>query len=204
MGALTGAELREAVASDADVVVWTRELAAAAAALGGARLHVKLDTGMGRLGTKDVGLARSLLGDGVAGVMTHFATADEPGDELFPEQLERFGEFVEELRDDHPEAVVHAANSAATFRDPAAHFDMVRCGVALYGLDPFQGDPGRARARACAGARVLGRRAQALRGRGRRRLRAPLARSRADLGRHRADRVRRWLAARPLERLRTC
>ncbi len=97
---------------------------------------------MGRLGTKDVGLARSLLGDGVAGVMTHFATADEPGDELFPEQLERFGEFVEELRDDHPEAVVHAANSAATFRDPAAHFDMVRCGVALYGLDPFQGDPG--------------------------------------------------------------
>ena len=36
---------------------------------------------------------------------------------------------------------MHAANSAATFRDPAAHFDMVRCGVALYGLDPFQGDP---------------------------------------------------------------
>ena len=142
MGALTGAELREAVASDADVVVWTRELAAAAAALGGARLHVKLDTRMGRLGTKDVGLARSLLGDGVAGVMTHFATADEPGDELFPEHLERFGEFVDELRNDHPEAVVHAANSAATFRDPAAHFDMVRCGVALYGLDPFQGDPG--------------------------------------------------------------
>ena len=55
MGALTAAELREAVDSDADVVVWTRELAAAAAALAGARLHVKLDTGMGRLGTEGRG-----------------------------------------------------------------------------------------------------------------------------------------------------
>ena len=70
--------------ADADVVVWTREQAEAAAALDGARVHVKLDTGMGRLGTKDVELARSLLGAHVAGVMTHFATADEPGDELFP------------------------------------------------------------------------------------------------------------------------
>ena len=51
-----------AVDADADVVVWTRELAEAAAALDGARVHVKLDTGMGRLGTKDVELARSLLG----------------------------------------------------------------------------------------------------------------------------------------------
>ena len=38
--------------------------------------------------------------------------------------------------------IAHAANSAATLRDPAAHFDMVRCGVAVYGLDPFQQDPG--------------------------------------------------------------
>ena len=37
---------------------------------------------------------------------------------------------------------MHAANSAAALRDPAAHFDMVRCGIAIYGLDPFQGDPG--------------------------------------------------------------
>ena len=141
MGALTGAELRAAVESGADVVVWTREHAEAAAALDGARVHVKLDTGMGRLGTKDVELARSLLGGHVAGVMTHFATADEPGDELFPEQLERFAGFAQAVRSEAPEAVLHAANSAATFRDPAAHFDMVRCGVAIYGLDPFQGDP---------------------------------------------------------------
>jgi alanine racemase len=141
MGALTRNELRTAVECSADVVVWTREEAEAAASLDGARVHVKLDTGMGRLGTKDVELARSLLGPGVAGVMTHFATADEPGDDLFPEQLERFTEFVEGVRSELPDAVVHAANSAATFRDPAAHFDMVRCGVAIYGMDPFQGDP---------------------------------------------------------------
>jgi alanine racemase len=141
MGALTRAELRTAVESNADVVVWTREEAEAAAALDGARVHVKLDTGMGRLGTKDVELARSLLGPHVAGLMTHFATADEPGDDLFPEQLERFTGFVEAIRQEVPDAVVHAANSAATFRDPAAHFDMVRCGVAIYGMDPFQGDP---------------------------------------------------------------
>ena len=71
--------------------------------------------------------------------MTHFATADELDDDLFPAQLEAFWEFVDEVgRDD---VVVHAANSAAALREPAAHFDMVRCGVAIYGLDPFQADP---------------------------------------------------------------
>jgi alanine racemase len=72
--------------------------------------------------------------------MTHFATADEPGDAFFGEQLERFRAWVEPLRAAHPGAVVHAANSAATLRDPASHFDMVRTGIAIYGLDPFQQD----------------------------------------------------------------
>jgi alanine racemase len=45
------------------------------------------------------------------------------------------------LKREHPGILLHAANSAATFRDAAAHFDMVRCGIAVYGLDPFQGDP---------------------------------------------------------------
>jgi alanine racemase len=73
--------------------------------------------------------------------MTHFATADEEGDDHFPAQLERFARFVADVRRDHPAVVAHAANSAATFRDSAAHFDMVRCGIAAYGLDPFQRDP---------------------------------------------------------------
>jgi len=136
MGALTRDELRTAVEADADVVAWTEEVAGAAP-----RVHVKLDTGMGRLGTKDRELALRLAARANAvGLMTHFATADERGDEHFRAQLAAFREFAGELgRDD---LLVHAANSAAALRDPESHFGMVRCGVAVYGLDPFQEDPG--------------------------------------------------------------
>src|SRR5215211_6467911 len=153
-GALTRAEARAAVAVDADIVAWCAEFARAvaehAAATGArARVHVKLDTGMGRLGTADPAEARAVC-ELVAsderlelvGLMTHFATADELADDHFPSQLERFRGFVTETKQAHPEVIAHAANSAATLRDPAAHFDMVRCGIGIYGLDPFQGDPG--------------------------------------------------------------
>ena len=142
LGALDADELRTALEADADVVAWTHEFADALPT--GARVHVKLDTGMGRLGTRDAGLATSVAeraGDRLAGLMTHFATADEPGDAFMGEQLERFRAWVQPLRARFPGAVVHAANSAATLRDPAAHFDMVRPGIALYGMDPFQEDP---------------------------------------------------------------
>jgi alanine racemase len=135
MGALTENELRVAVEAEAHVVAWSEEVAGAAP-----RVHVKLDTGMGRLGTRDRELALRLAArSNTVGLMTHFATADELGDDLFPVQLEAFREFVAEVgRDD---LLVHAANSAAALREPASHFDMVRCGVAIYGLDPFQADP---------------------------------------------------------------
>ena len=103
---------------------------------------------MGRLGTRDPAeatrvaeLAAAADGVDVAGLMTHFATADEPGDAFFGEQLERFRDWAEPLRAVHPGALLHAANSAATLRDRAAHFDLVRPGVALYGMDPFGQDP---------------------------------------------------------------
>jgi alanine racemase len=133
MGALTREEQRLAREAEADIVAWTPDVE-------GERVHVKLDTGMGRLGTKDWDEAvRLAQGDRVVGLMTHFATADEPGDEYFPAQLDRFREFVETVgRDD---LVVHAANSAATYRDPGSHFDLVRCGIAIYGMDPFGEDP---------------------------------------------------------------
>ena len=136
MGALTRDELRVATDADADVVAWSEEVAEAAP-----RVHVKLDTGMGRLGTRDRELALRLAArPNTVGLMTHFATADELDDDLFPPQLEAFQEFLGDVaRDD---VLVHAANSAAALREPAAHFDMVRCGVAIYGLDPFQDDPG--------------------------------------------------------------
>jgi alanine racemase len=135
MGALTADELRACEEAEADVVAWTDEVTETAS-----RAHVKLDTGMGRLGTKDREQALRLAArPSVAGLMTHFATADELGDDLFPAQLEAFRSFVDEVgRDD---LVAHAANSAAALRDRASHFDMVRCGIALYGMDPFHEDP---------------------------------------------------------------
>jgi alanine racemase len=154
MGALTGPELETALEADADVVAWTVAFVELAAAKAGAlerpaRLHVKLDTGMGRLGTKDPGEALDLLAridaDGgldAAGFMTHFATADEPDRGFLDEQLARFGPAVEEARRACPGIIVHAANSAAVLREPRAHFDMARCGIAIYGLCPFQRDPG--------------------------------------------------------------
>jgi alanine racemase len=135
MGALTRNELGVAIDAGADVVAWSEEVVEAAP-----RVHVKLDTGMGRLGTRDRELALRLAArPNTVGLMTHFATADELDDDLFAVQLDAFREFLGDVgRDD---VIVHAANSAATLRDPASHFDMVRCGVAIYGLDPFQADP---------------------------------------------------------------
>jgi alanine racemase len=153
MGALTRGELATALAAAADVVAWTREFLAAAALTAAAagrpaRIHLKLDTGMGRLGTKSPELALDLLEEAAAhdalepvGFMTHFATADDPDPAYVEEQLARFGEVVERARSVHPGVVVHAANSAAVLAQPASHFDMARCGVAIYGLDPFQRDP---------------------------------------------------------------
>jgi alanine racemase len=153
MGALTHEDAKVAVEAVADVVVWDVRFARALAELHtpgtvAVNLHVKLDTGMGRLGTRDVSEARAVvelaLADerlNLAGAMTHFATADEEGDDHFPAQLESFAPFARELKEAHPRIVLHAANSAATLRDGDAHFDMVRCGVAVYGLDPFQHDP---------------------------------------------------------------
>ena len=151
MGALTPEEAQLALQVEADVVAWREGFARRLAEWAEgryARVHVKLDTGMGRLGTRDTDEALRVI-DAVSaddllelsGLMTHFATADEPGDEHFPRQLERFTAFVERVKPDQPQTLVHAANSAATLRDSASHFDMARCGIAVYGLDPFNSDP---------------------------------------------------------------
>ncbi len=57
------------------------------------------------------------------------------------EQLDRFDEVAAAVKADYPEVLAHAANSAAVLRDRRSHHDMARCGVAIYGLDPFQRDP---------------------------------------------------------------
>jgi alanine racemase len=149
LGALSDEELPIALDADADISVWTVERVQALIASGrAARVHVKLDSGLGRLGTRDPEEADAVVAavDAAerlefAGAWTHFATADERGDAFFGEQLAIFKAWVEPLRAAHPGLVAHAANSAAVLRDPASHFDLVRCGVAIYGLDPFGEDP---------------------------------------------------------------
>jgi alanine racemase len=137
MGALTPQELRLANKAGADVVAWTDEVAQAAQ-----RVHVKLDTGMGRLGTRDRDQALRLAArPNVVGLMTHFATADEPESDFFDAQLERFRPFAEEVKRSHPGCIAHAANSAAVLRSETSHFDMARCGIAIYGMDPFGENP---------------------------------------------------------------
>jgi alanine racemase len=98
----------------------------------GVRVHLKLDTGMGRYGLSELPAPPAE----VVGLMTHLATADT--DESFAsEQLERFRAATDEFG----HLMRHAANSAAALRIPASHFDAARCGVALYGLSPFGTDP---------------------------------------------------------------
>jgi alanine racemase len=104
---------------------------------------------MGRLGTRDAGeasrvaaAARAMASVTLAGAMTHFATADDLADEgFFARQLATFTSWARAVKAEQPDVIVHAANSAAMLRDPEAHFDMVRCGIAIYGMDPFGRDP---------------------------------------------------------------
>ena len=155
VGALSEEELPVALEAGAELVAWNERFVDALLAAppgsrgsGPVRVHVKLDTGMGRLGTRDVEeavrvaerIAAAAPALELAGAMTHFATADEDGP--FPsEQLARFEPFVRTLRARWPGIVAHAANSAATLRFPASHLDLVRCGIAVYGCDPANQDP---------------------------------------------------------------
>lgn len=155
MGAIAAEELELALLARGEVVAWSTEfvhelvrrvregLVPVPVAV-----HVKLDTGLGRLGTRErshaLAVAEEVLAAGpglrLAGAMTHFATADDDL-EFASAQLERFAPFAAELRRQAPAITVHAANSAATLRLPASHFDLVRCGIAIYGCDPMHEDP---------------------------------------------------------------
>jgi len=155
MGAVSDEELPVALAARCELVAWSSRFVDRVAALRSSvgapaplRVHVKLDTGMGRLGTRSFDEAVQLAGRiddaapalELAGAMTHFASADEDP-EFTAVQLARFEPFVVALRERWPGVVAHAANSAATLREPDSHLDLVRCGIAVYGCDPLNEDP---------------------------------------------------------------
>ena len=155
MGALTGAELDVALQAGAELSVWRTGFLACLADRAGQlgvrpRVHVKYDTGMGRLGDRDAAAIDDLIDRcaadervELAALWTHFATADEEDDSFLREQLRRFRELADPARERHPSLMLHAANSAATLRGSEYHLDMVRCGLALHGMDPSGGDPAR-------------------------------------------------------------
>lgn len=107
-------------------------------------VHLKIDTGLNRLGVPFRDLDAFIEGPlasakriEIAGVFTHFAFADEPANPVIDQQLSRFADALEALKRAGIEpALRHAANSGATLSRPDAHFDMVRPGIALYGLSP--------------------------------------------------------------------
>lgn len=109
-------------------------------------VHLKVDTGMHRVGVaprEALHLARyvdSHEGLDLEGVYTHFAVADEPPHPSNATQLAAFEDVVKTLRADGiAPRIVHAANSAAALSAPATRFDMVRAGIAIYGLEPGPG-----------------------------------------------------------------
>ncbi|MDH4143619.1 MAG: alanine racemase [Acidimicrobiia bacterium] len=106
-------------------------------------VHLKVDTGMRRVGCDPVDavkLARSVAASPaleLTGVMTHLANADEPDDQATEGQLDRFASVLSALdRAQLRPGLVHAANSAGLLAHPASHFDLVRPGIAVYGLAP--------------------------------------------------------------------
>jgi alanine racemase len=144
-------QMREAIRLDLTITLYALDaaqaLSRAAQALGKTvRVHVKVDTGMSRLGIRSelveeilqlVSEIRLLPNLELEGIFTHFAKADAQDLSHARLQLERFQNVLQviEAQGMRP-PLVHAANSAATLQLPEAHFDMVRPGIALYGLEP--------------------------------------------------------------------
>lgn len=146
-----GADFGAAIDADLDVSVsapWALDAIAAAARERGrtARIHVKVDTGLARNGALGQGWTDLIAALGpvvaegaveVVGVWSHFALADAPQHPTVLAQRERFVEAAAELeRAGIRPQIRHLANSAATLTNPEAHFDVVRPGLAVYGLSP--------------------------------------------------------------------
>lgn len=138
-----GSDFKSAVDRDIDIAVASKaalQEVQAASTVKRARVHIELDTGMTRGGFLNEFselTASDFAGVEVVGVFSHFARADEPGENQNQEQLERFEAMVATLESfGFKNLIRHLSNSAASLTMPTAHFDMVRLGIAMYGLSP--------------------------------------------------------------------
>jgi len=150
LGYVPAQDVAHAIALDCDLVVYDPDiahaasLAARAADKGPARLHLKLETGNNRQGlsTDDaLRLARTIHADlnlALAGLSTHFADVEDTTDHTFADlQQNRFQRFVEQLSAEGISAErLHMSNSAAAILWPEVHLDLVRAGIACYGMWP--------------------------------------------------------------------
>jgi len=147
VGWTPASDIGVAARADIDVTVFSREAVDAASYAGRrlgrpVRVHWKLDTGMGRLGTPPGAVAEmcgALHGAAhvtVGGLFTHFAAADAEALEATRRQHQRFAELVAQARPHFADALVHSANSAAMLRLRETHHDMTRPGISLYGYAP--------------------------------------------------------------------
>lgn len=138
----------EAVQSNVTLTVFDHDLAKALADVVAhtdklVPIHIKINTGMNRLGLlpknalnfiREVSTLRNIQ---IEGIYTHFATADQFDQSFMHAQFEKFKALLKELElNDLRPPIAHAANSAATFFLPASHLQMVRTGIATYGLHP--------------------------------------------------------------------
>ena len=144
-------DLAPLVASDVQISVASvgmleQVLAAAASAGARARIHMKLDTGLGRNGCPPSGWQRLLhrvrlaQDEGlveVIGIWSHLVSGEEPGAAITAEQIEAFELGLHEAeRNGIVPRYRHLANSGGVLNSPETHYDMVRCGIAMYGLSP--------------------------------------------------------------------
>lgn len=119
---------------------WWHLVQEAGLELDGLSVHIKVDTGMGRLGFRNVEEITELIEELAAadvdfeGIFTHFAAADQADDCYYQEQLQNFRSILDQLTS-LPD-LIHASNSAASIWHPDAVFNMIRLGDALYGLNP--------------------------------------------------------------------
>lgn len=151
LGYAPEATLLELIQADVSLTVWdsgalSAAAMAAAAARRGARVHLKIDTGMGRLGARPQDaetLARDIVGRPdltLEGLYTHLADADNADRAYTDRQLKQFDGVRDAVRAIAPRPLlVHAANSAALLRHPRSRYDLVRTGILLYGAHPMPG-----------------------------------------------------------------